>query len=433
MITRRDALRGGLLGAGMLGLRAMATGLPISFLLNPSIARSDTACAALDASQFLILSMSANGDAINCNVPGTYDLPATFAAGTINHPDTPEMAQTKLKLGATMTSAAAPWAALPQAVLDRTAFFHHRTQTANHGELNKVLNLFGQLRRGEEVVSYYSKNLSQCFGTVQPQPVTIGGESASYGGRYLPNLSPLGLKAILTGPTGITKDLQALRDTSLDKLNALFKQNRAETTAERAFLDQMALSQTQIRTLIEQVASDLQAITANDATNQVNAAVLLVKMNVTPVVTIHLPFSGDNHTDSLWKNESAQTVSSVANIKQLTDKLKQYNLQDKVTFATMNVFGRQFDTILGRGHNASHSVSVMIGKGIKGGIIGGLIPGGKSADFDAATGAINPSGDVPYADSLASVAKTLGRAIGISQASVDDQITAGKTVTAALV
>ncbi len=433
MITRREALRGGLLGAGMIGLRAMATGLPISFLLNPSIARSDEACAAMDASQFLILSMSASGDALNCNVPGTYDLPATFAAGTINHPDTPEMAQTTLKLGATTTSAALPWAQLPQSVLDRTAFFHHRTQTANHGELNKVLNLFGQLRRGEELVSYFSQNLSQCFGTVQPQPVTIGGESARYGGRYLPNLSPLGLKAILTGPSGITKDLQALRDSSLDKLNALFKQNRAETSAERAFLDQMALSQTQIRTLIEQVASELQSITSNDATNQVNAAVLLVKMNVTPVVTIHLPFSGDNHTDSLWKNESAQTVASVANIKQLTDKLKSFNLQDKVTFATMNVFGRQFDTILGRGHNASHSVSVMIGKGIKGGIIGGLVPGGKSGDIDSVTGAMIAGGDIPVGDSLASVAKTLGRAIGISQASVDDQITSGKTVTGALV
>lgn len=432
MITRRDALRGGLLGAGMLGLRAMATGLPISFLLNPSIARSDEACAAMAASQFLILSMSASGDAINCNVPGTYDLPSTFAAGTINHPDTPEMVQTTLKLGKTTTSAALPWSQLPQNVLDRTAFFHHRTQTANHGELNKVLNLFGELRRGEELVSYFSQNLAQCFGTVQPQPVTIGGESARYGGRFLPNLSPLGLKAILTGPSGITKDLQALRDTSLDKLNALFKANRAETSAERAFLDQMALSQTQIRTLIEQVASELQAITSNDATNQVNAAVLLVKMNVTPVVTIHLPFSGDNHTDSLWKNESAQTVASVANIKQLTDKLKSFNLQDKVTFATLNVFGRQFDTILGRGHNASHSVSVMIGKGIKPGIIGGLVPGGKSAEIDSVSGAAMAGGDIPTTDSLASVAKTLGRALGISQASLDDQITSGKTVIGAL-
>jgi hypothetical protein len=193
----------------------MATGLPISFLLNPSIARSEEACAAMNASQFLILSMSASGDALNCNVPGTYDLPATFAAGSINHPDTPEMAPKSLELGTATYTAAAPWASLPQEILNRTSFFHHRTLTANHGELSKVLKLFGELRRGEEVVSYYAKNLYQCFGTVQPQPVTIGGETASYGGRYLPKLSPTGLKAILTGPSGLTKDLQALRDSSL--------------------------------------------------------------------------------------------------------------------------------------------------------------------------------------------------------------------------
>ncbi|MEO5725997.1 MAG: DUF1501 domain-containing protein, partial [Byssovorax sp.] len=317
--------------------------------------------------------------------------------------------------------------------LNRTSFFHHRTLTANHGELNKVLKLFGELRRGEEVVSYYAKNLYQCFGTVQPQPVTIGGETASYGGRYLPKLSPTGLKAILTGPTGLTKDLQALRDTSLDKLNTLFKENRAETTAERAFLDQMALSQTQIRDLIDKVAEELQSIKGDDAQNQVIAAALLVKMNVTPVVTIHLPFSGDNHTDALWKNETTNTVSSVANIKLLMEKLKAYNLQDKVTFATMNVFGRDFHTILGRGHNASHSVSVMIGKGIKPGVIGGLVPGGRSADIDSKTGLAGPAGDIPSAESLASVAKTLGRALGISATSIDDQITAGKIVQAALV
>jgi hypothetical protein len=432
MITRRDALRGGLAGAGLIGLRAMATGLPISFLLNPSIARSDEACAAMNASQFLILSMSASGDALNCNVPGTYKLPATFPAGSVNHPDTPEMVEKDLKLGTVSTSAAAPWASLPQEILDRTCFFHHRTQTANHGELGKVLKLFGDLRRGEEIVSFYSKNLYQCFGTVQPQPVTIGGETASYGGRYLPNLSPTGLKAILTGPSGLTKDLQALRDSSLDQLNALFKAKRAETTAERAFLDQMALSQQQIRTLIEQVADDLQNIKGDDASNQVIAAALLVKMNVTPVVTVHLPFSGDNHTDALWKSETSQTVSSVNNINLLMQKLKSYNLQDKVTFATMNVFGREFKTILGRGHNAQHSVSVMIGKGIKPGIIGGLMPGGVCADLDSKTGAAGPQGDIAAADSLSSVAKTLGRALGISAASIDDQITKGKIVKAAL-
>lgn len=431
MTTRRDVLRASLSGAGLIGLRAMATGLPISFLLNPRVARSEQACTAMQNAQFLILSMSASGDALNCNVPGTYDLPAEFAAGSVNHPFTPEMAQTPLKLSGKTFSAAAPWATLPQSTLDRTAFFHHRTQTANHGELGKVQQLFAVLRRGQWLVPYLAKSLHQCFGTVQPQPVTIGGETLSYDGRYLPNLSPTGLKAILSGPTGLPKMLQALRDDSLNKLNALFKENRAHTTAERAFLDQMVNSQQQLRTLIAQVAADLQGITGNDAANQVTTAVLLIKMNVTPAVTIHLPFSGDNHVDVGWRSESAQTVASLANINLLMTKLKAYNLQDRVTFATMNVFGRELGGVEGRGHNAVHSVSVIIGKAIKGGVIGGLVPGGKSADIDSATGAAG--GDIAASDSLPSLAKTLGVAVGLTEAQVNDQITSGKVVRGALV
>ena len=443
MISRRDALKGSLLGAGLIGLRAMATGLPISFLLNPSIARSDEACKAMAVSQFLILSMSANGDAVNCNVPGTYQLPATFAAGSINHPDTPEMVEKPLKLGSVSTSAAAPWTTLPQEVLDRTCFFHHRTQTANHGELGKVLKLMGELRRGEEVVSYFSKTLYDCFKTVQPQPITLGGDLASYGGRYLPNLSPKGLKSLLTGPSGLEKDLQGLRDSSLDALNKLFKANRAETTAEREFLDQMALSQTQIRGLIEQVAGDLAKISDNESdpkvavANQIIAAVILVKLNVTPVVTIHLPFSGDNHTDALWKNETTQTMNSVDNIKLLMTQLKDNKLQDKVTFATMNVFGREFNTQYGRGHSPVHSISVVIGKAIKAGIVGGLEPnkasGAQCTGIDSVTGAANSNGDIPAGSTLPSLAKTIGKAIGIPVSSLEDQITSGKIVQAALV
>src|SRR3954452_1553086 len=94
LVNRRNLLQGALAGAGLIGLRAMATGLPISFLLNPKSARADGTCATADASQFLILSMSANGDALNCNVPGTYDLPASFAAGTVNHSDPMDLSMT---------------------------------------------------------------------------------------------------------------------------------------------------------------------------------------------------------------------------------------------------------------------------------------------------------------------------------------------------
>ena len=82
MMNRRHLLQGTLAGAGLIGLRAMATGLPISFLLEPKSVRAQDACG--DASpQYLILSISSQGDALNCNVPGTYDLPASFASGSV--------------------------------------------------------------------------------------------------------------------------------------------------------------------------------------------------------------------------------------------------------------------------------------------------------------------------------------------------------------
>jgi hypothetical protein len=432
ILNRRQLLRGALAGAGLVGLRAMATGLPISFLLDPKSARADDACAA--GAQFLILSMSASGDALNCNVPGTYDLPAAFAAGTVNHSDPVDtsMAPTSLSIGGTKWTAAKPWSTLPQNVLDRTVFFHHSTGTANHGELGRVLALFGALRRGQWLPSYFAKTLRTCFNTVQAQPVTIGGEQLSFEGQYLPKLSPTGLKAVLSAPQGLAAQLQSLRDDTLNKLNAALKENRSQTKAERAYLDNMALSQTDLRTMIQQVASDLSTISSDDATNQVTAAALLIKMNVTPVVTIHLPFSGDNHSDNNFNNEAIQTAASVNNIKLLMSKLNSYGLVDKVTFATLNVFGRTFNTLNGRGHNASHSVSLMIGKGFKGGVVGGILPGGHAADVDAATGQASESGDLSAADSLASVAKTLGMGIGLTDAQVNDQITSGVAVRSVL-
>ncbi len=430
--ARRNILKAALLGPGAIGLRALATGLPASFLLDP-VRTARAATAAITAPQYLILSLSASGDALNCNVPGTYDLPASFAAGSVYHPETPEMMPKALKLNGASYTAASPWANLPQNLLDRTVFFHHRTQTANHGEMERVLALFGVSRRGVEAPSFFSAQLATAFGTVQPQPIALGGETVSFNGRYLPKLSPTGLKAVLASPTDLARDLQNLRDGSLDALNKLFKENRASTKPERNFLDQLALSQNQFRKVADQVSTDLAAITADNGPNQVLAAALLVKLNVTPVVTIHLPFSGDNHLDTNWQNETTQTVASAANIKLLFDKLTAYGMQDKVSFAALNVFGRTFDGVgSGRGHNPSHNVALMIGKPFRGGVVGGLLPGGVSSDLDAATGRAMPGGDVAAADSLPAVAKTLGVGIGLPQIVVDDQITGGKIVRAAL-
>jgi hypothetical protein len=434
ILNRRNLLNGALAGAGLVGLRAMATGLPLSFLLDPKSVRADGACANAEGAQFLILSMSAGGDALNCNVPGTYDLPATFAAGTINHSDPMDMSMApgSMTIGGQKWTAAKPWTGLPQTLLDRTVFFHHSTGTANHGELGRVLQLFGALRRGQWLPSYFAKNLLTCFNTVQVQPVTIGGEQVSFDGQYLPKLTPTGLKAVLTKPADLQAQLQTLRDDTLTKLNATLKQNRAQTSVERAYLDNMAQSQVDLRRMVDQVATDLSTINNDDASNQVTAAALLIKMNVTPVVTIHLPFSGDNHSDANFQNEANQTNASVNNIKNLMNKLTTYGLQDKVTFATLNVFGRTFGEVNGRGHNASHAVSLLIGKGFKGGVVGGILPGGHAADIDPTTGQAAANGELLAADSLASVAKTLGRGLGMTDAQLDDQITSGVAVSSVL-
>ncbi|MET0595612.1 MAG: DUF1501 domain-containing protein [Polyangiaceae bacterium] len=428
--NRRQMLLGALAGSGLVGLRALATGLPFAFLLDPKSARAASSRASAAGPQFLILSMSASGDALNCNVPGTYDLPSTFPAGSINHSDPADgsMAPTSLSISGQKWTAAKPWSTVPQNVLDRTVFFHHSTGTVNHGELGRVLALFGGLRRGQWLPSFFSKTLRSSFDTVQMQPVTIGGEQLSFDGQYLPKLTPSGLKAVLTAPKDLAATLQSMRDDTLGKLNTLLKENRAQTKAERAYLDNMALSQSDLRTMIQQVATDLSTITGDDASNQVTAAALLIKMNVTPVVTIHLPFSGDNHSDANFNNEATQTIASVNNIKNLMSKLTTYGLQDKVTFATLNVFGRTFNELNGRGHNASHAVSVIIGKGFKGGVVGGIVPGGRAADIDLASGAASPSGDLPAAKSLASVAKTLGIGLGLTDEQVDEQITSGTAV-----
>lgn len=433
ILDRRRLLQGTLAGAGLLGLRAMATGLPISFLLDPKSVRAQDACGSAGA-QYLILSMSASGDALNCNVPGTYDLPATFASGTVNHADPMDMSMTAgtMTVGGKAWTAAKPWTSLSKELLERTVFFHHSTGTANHGELGRVLELFGSLRRGQWLPSYFAKTLSSCLGTVQAQPITIGGEQLSFDGQYLPKLTPNGLKAVLTAPKDLQAKLQTLRDDTLNKLTATLKENRAQTSAERAYLDNMALSQTDLRKMIMQVQSDLSTINGDDAGNQVTAAALLIKMNVTPVVTIHLPFSGDNHSDANFANEATQTNASVNNIKSLMSKLKTYGLEDKVTFATLNVFGRQFNELNGRGHNASHSVSLMIGKGFKGSVVGGIVPGGHAADIDAATGQAMEGGDLAATDSLASVAKTLGLGLGLTDAQLDDQITSGVAIKSAI-
>jgi Protein of unknown function (DUF1501) len=452
LLKRRDALLTGLFGAEYIGLRALATGLPAWFIANPSKATAqDLQCAitAKETMQYLVLSASSQGDPLNCNTPGTYEAPE------IIHPLQPTMARAMVTLGAKTYGAALPWAstdvggALNPATLARTGFFHYSTRSTVHGDQPKVMKLLGLTNRSEMLVSAYAKHLSACFGTVQAEPVAVGArgnasELVSFAGRTLPSISPTQLKQLLTG----TKNnpllaLRTVRDASLAKLNDLAK-TRA-SSVQKQFLDSLANSRTQVRQLADALATTLNAITADDVKGQALAVAALISANVTPVVTMHIAFGGDNHTDTDLAGEATQTVAGVQGIQALMDALATLGLTDKVTFATMNVFGRNLNGIAktdmrtGRDHYGNHAVSVMIGKNIAPGVTGGVIKGSTGAysasDIDSATGAPVAGGDIPVAKTNVALARTLGVALGIPSALLEPDFSTtagGKVVNSAL-
>ena len=72
-LSRRKLLLETLFGAGMLGLRSLATGIPIAVLANPrkAVAQTVPSCSN-PAAQYILLSSSVDGDPLNANVPGMY-------------------------------------------------------------------------------------------------------------------------------------------------------------------------------------------------------------------------------------------------------------------------------------------------------------------------------------------------------------------------
>jgi hypothetical protein len=429
--TRRKLLLRALFGAGGVGLRALATGVPASFLLSPSDAHAQDACADKSRAQYLIFSTSGAGDPLNANVPGTYD----FA--DIAHSPDPRMTPTSFKLGATTVKAAQVWSTLPQNVLDRTVFFHHGTYTNNHPNLPKVLKLMGATAKSEMLVSVFAKQLATCFGTIQREPLSIGaGDILTFDGRSLANLPPRGLRDLLAQPDSPLNRLQQLRDKSIDELHNLLKQQG--TSDQRRFLDSVAVSRQQARSLSSDLLDMLSGIMNDSSDGQVVAAVALIRMNVAPIVTIRIEFGGDNHTDAdLAKSEAPQHEIGIGRINQMMTLLAQAGLADKVTFAANNVFGRTLKKkgTTGRDHWGSHHATVMIGKNLRGGVVGGLEP--KSGDYvaraiDSKTGAGVAAGDVPFEDTLGAMGKTLGAALGVSSAALDANVSQGKVVAAAL-
>lgn len=433
ILSRRRLLLGTLAGAGGLGLRALATGLPIAFLADPRRALAGPLCANPKKAQFVVFQTSGKGDPWNANVPGCY------ADAKIAHSLDPAMASTPLQLGNVATVAAKPWAGLPQTVLNRTSFWHLMTGTPVHPKEPDVLKLMGAIRPSEMLPSLLAKQLAPCLGTVQKQPITVGAsspsEGLSYDGAALPIIPPMALRDTLLAPAGGLGSLQALRDQTLAGLRDVLKSGA--TSAQKAFLDSLIVSQQEVRNIDQSLLSLLAEIADNSTASQITASLALIRMKVTPVVAIHIPFGGDNHNDKGLAAETAETQSGVAAIGQLLAALAAAGMADQVTFVSLNVFGRTLgpDNGDGRQHNPNHQVSVVIGKPFRPGVFGGVAPVGTdygAVPMRSTTGAGAVDGDIAAIDTLASFGKTVLAGLGMDAKALQAALPAGKVVSGAL-
>ena len=421
MTTRRDVLRTSLFGAGAVGLRALATGLPLHLLT-----RSPRAWSQVQAPKRLILVSSSAGDPINANCPGAY-------IDGIAHPTGADFQPAELRLGDRTFIGARAWSRIPQRFLDRTCFLHHGTYTNAHGNHEKVMALMGAVDRGEMMISAFAKHLGPALQTVQTEPVNVGAPLVSFQGRRLAELKPRSIKAALANDDSDLFQLRSLRDQELDRMYSMLK---AEGTPDqRRLLDRFAQTRNEARSISDALLTRLDAIGSGGDADQARAVAVLAAMNISPALTLCIRFGSDNHSDVDLAREVRETQAGVDALALLFEELEALGLQDDTVVATLNVFGRTLAKkgTRGRDHNPHHHVMMLTGPGVRPGVVGGLAPKGNdfgSLPIDPDTGEGAEGAAIPYEQSLESAAKTLGRLLGIDRATLDAEITGGRPIPA---
>ncbi|MGE0788779.1 MAG: DUF1501 domain-containing protein [Sandaracinaceae bacterium] len=458
-LTRRNALRHALFGAGGIGLGALATGLPVSFLLDRRAAE-----AQADAlPTYTILSTSGSGHPINANTPGTYARnpgDGSDPISLIEHARVSELGSAplgtiggepygaadfetpvNLRLGASSYKAAGVWGALDASLRQRMAFFHHATYANAHPEFGNVMKFHGGIKArvgsgGEMLASFLAQETAVPLHTLTDKPVNVGGTLTTIDGRPLSTLNPPELRSLFaatTHPTGVPdpSEIVRLRDSLLDEIYADVRVNGSY--AQRAFLDRYAISRSQAAELGASLGPLLTDVSGNTSRDQVIAAVALLKLNVTPVVILSFRAGGDSHRDSDLGLEVTETIERLDAIQFLWTRLQMEGLADRVTFANLDVFGRKLirNASGGRDHNGSHHAMMMFGPRIQPGVVGGLAPtmrGGRVIDFAATA-----IGDIPFDETLQSAGKTLATAIGIPDDRIEARMVGGQVVRDILV
>ena len=450
--SRRRFLLNSSLALGSLPLQSLVTGLPVHFL--SSLGQQ---AQALDVNaKILIISHLQGADPINTNVPGTYPAIAGDTSdplSLIEHPKVSELGEqavgfenpVQFSLGETNALAASPWASLPETLRARMGFWHHGTFTNAHPDFPSVRRFNGAVKgQGgigtDEFDALITQQNANALSTTLNEPLSVGGTAIENEGSNVPVIKPNDIKGVFSGAINNIEQMIQLRDAYVDRTYSAIKAQG--TPAQQTFMDRYTQSQTQAKNIGDQLSALLTDINGNDAINQAKAAVALAQINLSPVITMGIPFGGDNHADSNLQDEFNETTSAIEAITTLWEGLVTAGIQDKVVFASLNTFGRTLrrNNSGGRDHNGNHHCLVTFGSNIKGGVVGGLEPYYKRdeiVDFKATsiastTGESDNNGDITLEQSLVSVGKTLAKATGISDSVIETRLDGGKIIEGAL-
>lgn len=421
VFDRREALLGAIAAGGGLALRSLLLGLPTQFLTQRSM--------ALTQANFLVYSMNSGGCPINCNVPGTY------VTGFDHAPEfaTPVMTQ----WGSQNHLAASCWSNLKNEIKKTSNIFNLRSLTNSHNQMGDVTNIFGSIESPENssaemLPSIIAHELAKQHKTQLNYPVAMSGP-LTVGGKNQKIYSPSSIKALF--PSGVDAALanaRTFRDQQLDLLYKDIKTNG--TPAQMRFMSNYVSSADEAKKLAGGLADALSSVTGNEEIDYMKTAAALLALKLTPVVTVGISFGGDNHADTDLVGEVARHKTGIASINSLYDSLKTFGIENKTTFALLNVFGRttKVNGRGGRDHNGSHTIMYSFGAGVKGGVIGETQVGKFKSNFEvldlnSATGKAMGA-DITATQTLHSAAKSLMVATGIPESQVNKLVTGGKVV-----
>ena len=230
-------------------------------------------------------------------------------------------------------------------------------------------------------------------------------------------------------------ELEQIRESTLDSIHEMLR--RDGTASQRRMLDRYASSHQEVKRLDETLLERFNDLSDNGPRAQIDAALSLVLMNVSPVLRIQIPFGGDNHADEGFVQERDETISGIETLNYLFQSIDALGLRDRVVVANLHVFGRTFrqESRGGRQHNLNHHVMMLSGSNVNPGVVGSLMPSGNdfgASAIDSVTGEGREGADIPVDQTLESAAKTLGSVLGMPSDRLDVRISGGKVIQSVL-